>query len=138
MEDADDVGAIVHRDVGLVVGGRLDVRVVRVVVLALDGEDGRVVLLHERRRDVVLRGQRVRGAQHDVRPARNERAHEVRGLRGDMQARGHAVPCQGLLPLEALADGGEHRHLAVGPGDAADAVRRLPEVTHVESSRNSH
>ena len=81
MEDADDVGAVVHRDVGLVVGGRLDVRVVRVVVLALDGEDGGVELLHERGSDVVLRGQRVRGAQHDVRPARDERAHEVRGSR---------------------------------------------------------
>ena len=44
MEDADDVGAIVHRDLRAVVDGRRDVRVVGVVVLALDGEDGHAVL----------------------------------------------------------------------------------------------
>jgi hypothetical protein len=68
VEDADHVGAVVHREVRLVVDGRLDVGVVRVVVLALDREDGHVVLGHERRGDVVLGRERVRGAEDDVAP----------------------------------------------------------------------
>ena len=41
VENADHVGAVVHRQLRLVVDGRLDVAVVRVVVLALDREDAR-------------------------------------------------------------------------------------------------
>ena len=41
VQDADHVGAVVHREVRLVVDRGLDVRVVRVVVLALDREDTR-------------------------------------------------------------------------------------------------
>jgi hypothetical protein len=40
MEDADHVGAVVHRHVRVVVDRGRDVRVVRVVVLALDREHG--------------------------------------------------------------------------------------------------
>ena len=70
VEDADHVGAVVHRQLRLVVDRRLDVRVVGVVVLALDREDGDVELLDERGRGVVLGRERVRGAEHDVGAAR--------------------------------------------------------------------
>ncbi|HWH05895.1 MAG TPA: hypothetical protein VNT23_05610, partial [Gaiellaceae bacterium] len=63
VEDADHVGAVVHRQVRLVVHGRLDALVVRVVVLALDREDGDVERVDERRGDVVLRRERVRRAR---------------------------------------------------------------------------
>ena len=41
VQDADDVGAVVHRDLRAVVDRRVDVRVVGVVVLAADGEGRR-------------------------------------------------------------------------------------------------
>jgi hypothetical protein len=119
MKDADHVGPVVHRQLRLVVDRGLDVLVVGVVVLALDREDGDVELLDERGRDVVLRRERVRGAEDDVGTARFEGAHQVRGLARDVQAGRDAVAGQRLLVLEALADRGEHGHLPVGPGDPA-------------------
>jgi hypothetical protein len=138
VEDADHVGAVVHGHVRLVVDGRLDMRVVGVVVLALDREDGHVVLLDERRGDVVLGGERVRRAQDDVGAAGLERAHQVGGLGGDVQARRDAVAGERLLPLEALPDRGQHRHLPIGPFDAAHALCGERQVLDVESFRGCH
>ena len=86
VEHADDVGAVVHGDVGAVVDAGVDVRVVRLVVLALDGVDAHAVLLDERRGHVVLRAQRIAGAEHDVGAAGDQRAHEAGRLGGDVQA----------------------------------------------------
>ncbi len=124
VENADHVGAVVHRQLRLVVDRGLDVLVVGVVVLALDREDGDAVLLDERRRGVVLRRERVRGAEHDVGAAGLERAHQVRRLGRDVQAGGDAVPGERLLGGEALADRRQHRHLPVGPHDPAHALGR--------------
>jgi hypothetical protein len=119
VKDADHIGAVVHRQVRLVVDSRLDVRVVRVVVLALDRKARDVVLVDERRGDVVLRRERIGRAQHDVRAARLQRPHQVGGLGRHVQAGGDAVAAQRLLALEALPDLGEHGHLPVCPFDPA-------------------
>ena len=66
VQDGDQVGAVIHGDMRLVVDGREDVAVVGVVVLALDGEDGNVVIAHQAGGDVILRGERIGGAEHDV------------------------------------------------------------------------
>ena len=133
VQDADHVGAVVHRDLRLVVDRGLDVRVVGVVVLALDREDGDVVLVDERRGDVVLRRERVRRAEHDVRAAGLQRPHQVRGLGRHVEARRDAVAGQRLLALEPLADRGEHRHLPVGPLDAPHALGGERQVLYVVS-----
>ena len=138
VQHADHVGAVVHREVRLVVDRCLDVRVVRVVILALDGEARDVVLVHERRGDVVLCRERVRRAQHDVGAAGLQRPHEVRGLGRHVQAGRDAVAGERLLALEALADRGEHRHLPVGPLDPALALAREGEILHVVPFRRSH
>ena len=104
VEHADDVGAVVHRQLRAVVDGGLDVRVVRVVVLAADGEDGDPVLLHERRGDVVLRRERVRRAEDDVGAPRGQRPREVGGLGRHVQAGGDADAVERPLALEPLAD----------------------------------
>ena len=96
VEDADHVGAVVHRQVRLVVDGRVDVRVVRVVVLALDGEDGMPYSSTSAAADVVLRRQRVRRAEDHVGAAGRQRAHEVRGLGRHVQARRDPVAGQRL------------------------------------------
>jgi hypothetical protein len=124
MEDADHVGAVVHRHLRPVVDRGADVRVVRVVVLAADGEDGNPELGDERRRDVVLGGKGVRRAQGDVRAGRLERASQVGGLARDVQARRQAVARERPLALEALADRSQDRHLPVGPLDADQARGR--------------
>ena len=105
VEHADDVGAVVHGDVGAVVDAGVDVLVVGLVVLALDGVDAHAVLLDQRGGHVVLRAQRVAGAEHDVGAAGLQRAHEVGGLGGDVQAGADAHARERLLRVEALADG---------------------------------
>ena len=138
VEDADHVGAVVHRQLRLVVDRRLDVLVVGVVVLALDREDGDVVLLDEGGGDVVLGRERVRGAEHDVGTSGLEGPHQVRRLARDVQAGRDAVAGERLLALEPIADRGQHRHLPVGPLDPAQAFGRKRHVLHIESPRRRH
>ena len=113
-------------------------RVVRVVVLPFDGKDGHVVLLDERSRDVVLRGERIGGAEDDVGTAGLERAHQVRRLGRHMEAGRDAVPGKWLLPLEPVPDGGQHGHVPVGPPDAAYAFGRERQVLDVEALGRRH
>ena len=138
MENTDHVGPIVHRQLRLVVDGRLDMRVVRVVVLAFDREDGNVVFVDERCGDVVLRRQRIRRAKDDVCAAGLQCPHEIRRLRRDVQARRDAVAGERLFLFEALADRGEHRHLPVGPGDSAHALGSERQILHVMPFGRSH
>src|ERR1700733_3446223 len=65
-QDGDEVGAIVHGDLGLVVQRCIDVRVIGGVVFALNGESRDAVILDERGCDFVLWGARVRGAKDNV------------------------------------------------------------------------
>ena len=51
---ADQVGAVVHGDVRLVLQRGGDVPVIAVLVLALDRENGDAVVLHQAGGDVVL------------------------------------------------------------------------------------
>ncbi len=138
MEDPDHVGAVVHRQLGLVVDGRLDVAVVGVVVLALDREDRDVELLDESGGDVVLGRERVRGAEHDVGAAGLQRPHQVRGLARHVQAGRDPVAGERLLGLEAVADRREHRHVPVGPGDSAHALGRERQVFYVMTLGGGH
>ena len=138
VEDADHVGAVVHRQVRAVVDRGLDVPVVRVVVLALDREDADAVLLDQRGRDVVLGRERVRRAEHDVGAAGGQRAGEVRRLGRHVQACGDAVPGERLLALEALADRREHRHLPVCPRDPPHALGGERQILHVVALCRCH
>ena len=129
VQHADHVGAVVHREVRLVVDRSLDVRVVRVVVLALDREDRDVVLLDERRGDVVLRRERVRRAEHDVGAAGLQRAHEVRRLRRHVQARRDAVAARAAAPRS------KRSRIAASTGicRSAHSIRRLPSPARARS-----
>ena len=113
----EQVGAVVDRDLRRPREQGVDVLDVRVEILAMDRPDLDAVVGHERRRDVVLRGQRVRRAQGEDRATGLERADEVRRLGGDVQAGGHAEPGERALAFEPLADPAQHRHLCVRPFD---------------------
>ena len=105
---------------------------------SLDGEDRDVVFVDERRGNVVLGRERVGGAQHHVGTSRFQRAGKVRRFGRHVQTRGDAVAGKRLLVLEAVANRGEHGHLAVSPLDAAHALGRKRNVFYVMPFRRSH
>ncbi len=118
VQDGDQVGAVVHGDLRLVVERGHDVRVVRIVVLALDGEDGNVVVADEAGGHVVLRGQRIRSAERHVGAAVAQGIIEVRGLGGHVQAGRNADALERLVLDEFLADDLQNLHRLVRPLDA--------------------
>ena len=98
----------------LVVERGRDVAVVGLAVLALDRED-RNALIDQRRGDIVLRRQRVAGAEHRVRAAGLERQRQVGGLGRDVRADEHPDALERLLRAKPLANQPENRHLAWPP-----------------------
>ena len=131
VQHGDQVGAVVHGDLGLVVERGHDVRVVGLVVLALDGEDGNAVVAHQDGGHVVLRGERVGGAEHHVGAAIAQGDHQVGGLGGHVQAGRDAHALQRLVLDEFLADDLQHLHRLVGPLDALFAQIGQFEVLNV-------
>ncbi len=70
-------------------------------------------------------------AQPQVGAAVAQRQREVRRLRGDVQAGGHAHALEGAFCREPLADLREHGHLAGSPFDTAHAglrERRIGDI----------
>src|SRR5947209_2714315 len=112
------VGAIVHGDMRFVIERRQDVAVIGVIVLALDGEDGNVVIPHQRHGHVILRTQRVGRAENYFSASIAHRDRQVCGFRRDMQARRDADAFERLVLDEVLADGLQHLHGLVRPLDA--------------------
>ena len=90
VQHGHQVHAVVHGDVGLDVEHAVEVAVVLLDALALDGVDGHLVVGDERRGDVVLGAQRVAGAEGDLGAAGQQHAHEVGGFGGDVHG---ARPC---------------------------------------------
>ena len=99
----DQLGAVVNEDLRRARHEALEVARVGGPILAPLAIDLRPVLGDQRRRNVVLRRERVRGAQSDLRAALAQRANEVRGLGGDMQARRDPQTRERALGGEALA-----------------------------------
>ena len=118
VQKADQIGAVVHGDLRLVIDGGEDVVVVGIVVLTLDGEHGNVVVADQRGGDVILRRERIRGAEHDVGSAVAQADGEVRGLGRDVQAGRNADALQRLVLDEFFSDDLQHLHRLVRPLDA--------------------
>ena len=73
VQQRHQIGAVVHGDHRLVIERGAQVAIVGLVVLALDRVGGNLVVLNQRRRDVVLGRQRIGGAQNHVGAAGLER-----------------------------------------------------------------
>jgi len=127
VQSGVQIGAVVHDD--LRIGGHhlRDVTLIGFRVLAGDGIHAHAVVAHERGSSVVLGGQRIGGTERHLRARSHERAHEVRRLGGHVHAGADAHALERALLGEALADAGEHRHIAVGPQNAL-----LPLVGQVD------
>ncbi len=138
MEDGHEVGTIVHGHVRLHVEDGVDVAVVAVGVLSPHGEDGDPGL-HQCRRHVVLRRQRVGGAQRHLGPQVTQRQHEVGGLGGHVQTGGHGPSGEWLVAGGVVSHLGQDRHAAGSPLDTEEAVRGqiaiFDVVFHGSSSR---
>src|SRR3990170_1864120 len=130
VEQAHHVAAVVHRDLRSSVEHRPDVTEVGFVVLALD-RLRRHAGLAQRGRDIVLRRERIRGAERDVGPPGLQRQHQVRGLGRHVQARAHPNALERPLLLEPLADEREYRHLAVRPLDPLTSLLGQAQISYV-------
>ena len=64
--------------------------IVGVFILAFDGVGGNAVFADERGGDIILRGQGIGGAQHQVGAAGLQGEGQVGGFGSDMQAARHA------------------------------------------------
>ena len=115
VQRRQQVTAVVHGHVRLVIQRGVEMLVVGVVVLALDGVDGHLVVGHQRGGHVILRAQRVAGGQHHIRAAGLQDPHQIAGLRRHVQARADAQSLQRPVLAHPLFQQVEHRHLARCP-----------------------
>ena len=136
LEDqGDQVGPVVHGHGGLLRRRLVQVLVVGLAVLALDGEDRDAVHLDQGGRHVVLGGEGVARAHGHLGSPVPQRDRQVGGLRGDVQADREPLALEGLLLQEAAADLIEHRHLVPGPLDPLLSGLGEAEVLDVVSHR---
>src|SRR6185437_2588561 len=115
----------------MMLDGRVDVRVIRGIVFALDGERWNGVILREAGGDFVLCGKRIRGAENHIGAAVTQRDGEVGRFAGDVQASGHANALERLFLDETLANELEDGHLLIRPFDFAAALVGQSKVFHV-------
>ena len=131
MQHVHQVGAVVHRDLRLVIDCRQDVLVVGVIVLALDGEYGDAVVAHQTGGHIILRGKRIGSAKHHVGAAIAQADGQVCSLRRHVQAGGDANALQRLVLDEYLADDLQDVHRLVRPVDALFSHIREIEILNV-------
>jgi hypothetical protein len=116
VERRDERRAVVEDEVGLEGGHRLQTFGV------VAGED----VGPQGGGDVGLRGQRVGGAEIDVRTALAQGEHEVRRLGGDVQAGADPDALERPVGAEAGADRAQDGHLPARPLDPRRPLRRRP------------
>ena len=133
VQYSHQIRAVVHSDVGAEVKRGVDVRVIGIVVLALDGECGDAVFARQRRRHVVLRAQRIARAYRRFSAAVLQREQQIRGLCGHMQTRRDPQPRQRLFFRKSLPNLAQHRHFALSPADPPNALRRQRAVLDVRA-----
>ena len=91
VQQAHQVGAVVHRDGRMALEHGAQMAVVGVAILAVNRVAGDVVFPDQRGRDVVLGRERIGGAAQHLGAAGLERAQQIGGLGGDMQAGAQAL-----------------------------------------------
>ena len=131
VQDRDQICAVVHRNVRLVVQRRQNVAVIAVVVLALDGEHRNAMIAHQAGGYIVLRGKRVGSAEHHFGATIAQCDPKIRRFGGDVQAGRDADRLQGLVLDKFLADDLQHFHRLAGPLDALFAHIREFDVLDV-------
>ncbi len=86
VDSRDQVRAVVHGHVRLVVEGRADVLIVSDIIFTFDGKNRHLELIDQRGGHIILGGKRIGCGQHQVCAASHQSTCQVGGLGGDMQA----------------------------------------------------
>jgi hypothetical protein len=118
MEQAHEIGAVVHRDPGPPLEHGSQMAVIGLAIGAMNRVGVDTVMAGEGRRDIVLGRERIRGATEHLRATRLERAQQVCGFAGYMQTSGHLQSLERQFLTEPLADRAKYWHLLVGPFDS--------------------
>src|SRR5690606_8392615 len=108
----------------------MNVAVVGLVVLALDGVDVEAVR-GERSRDVVLGRERIAGTNGRLGASGAEGIGQIGRLRGHVDAGDDANALEWPITLERLSNQPEYRHLASRPGDPPAPRFGQPDVLDV-------
>jgi hypothetical protein len=122
VQRVDQVAAVVDDQVGSGAQGLLEVAVVAAAVHPGPGEDRDAMVHGQRRRDVVLGGQRIGRGQRHRRAARPQQPRHHRGFRGDVQAGRDGQPAEGPGGGEAVHEARHQRHGPFGVLDADAAL----------------
>ncbi len=77
MEDRDRIGPVIHGDMGADLQGALNMLVIGPSILSPAGKHWNAQVFDQGGSNIVLRAQRVAGAQGHLRPARLERPKEI-------------------------------------------------------------
>src|SRR5205085_2612815 len=100
-QHGDEICAIIHGHLRLVIEGGAQMRVVGIVVFAFDGVSGNTEVAIQRGCDFVLCGERIGRAENDVGAAIAKSDHQIGGFAGDVEASGNAQSLERLLFDEA-------------------------------------
>ncbi len=133
VNDRHDVSAVVDQDVRPVRDRCVNVPVVGLVILALDGEDGNAGV-HQRRRDIILSRKGIARAHHRIGSTRLKCQREIGRLGRDVGTAEEAQTFEGSCPCERVPDLAQHRHLAASPFDPSASSRCKRWVLDVEVS----
>ena len=131
MEDRDRIGPVIHGDMGADLQGALNMLVIGPSILSPAGKHWNAQVFDQGGGDIVLRAQRVAGAQGHLRPARLERPQEIGRFCRHMETGRNPDPPQGSLLAESRLDMGEHRHELPGPLDPFASLVGEAEICDV-------
>jgi hypothetical protein len=92
MEHGDEIRTIIHSDDWGMIQGGMKVLIVGPSILRSDGKDRNLVILDQGGSYVVLGGKRIGGAEDNLGPSGLQRANQVCGLCGHVEASGKTEP----------------------------------------------
>jgi len=116
MHGGHDVSPIIDNEMGTVIERQMDVAIVRLSVLATPRIDGKSIC-HQCSSDVILRRQRIAGADHRCRPTCPQGIGEIRRLGRDVHASNDTDPFERAFPREPLLKKLQDRHFTSCPRD---------------------
>ena len=96
-----------------------------------DRVNGHLIVRDQGGGDIILRAERIAGAEGGFSPARQQHPHQIGGFGGDVHGGSDANALERLLFLEALFDKVEHGHLFGCPVHAESASLRQVDVSDV-------
>ena len=127
MQDIHEVAAVVDDDVRLKVKRLVDVLLILFVRAAVRRKDMKPIF-DERRRDVILRGQRIAARDGNLCAGVLHDQRQIRCLCFKMQRDDDLLACKGLRHGKFFVDGFHDRHEVLDPVDFVMTRRREFDV----------